>query len=57
MKYEHQKKNIKAIMFMVREIVWDNTKPYYDNVGKLTNDITTISRIYSENHRSYFADG
>ena len=42
---------------MVREIVWDKTKPYDDNVGKLTNDMTEISRIYDQNHTSYFADG
>ena len=44
-------------MFMVREIVWDKMRNYSDNVAKLTNSVTEVTRIYLENHRNYFADG
>lgn len=55
--YEFEKECIKKIMFMVREIVWDKSKPYNQNVEKLTNNEQVVTRIYLENHRAYFADG
>ena len=44
-------------MYMVREILWDKSKPYNKNVENLSNDVAKVTRIYLENHRAYFADG